>query len=111
MKFPPAPRAVIALLLLASLILGLAHAALLPPFEGFDEHAHYSYIRQLAETGRWPRLGERMSKDVDDYLAMAPGPDSIPRRWSHHTFFTAPASVVAAARDAIQSPRPQPRAW
>jgi hypothetical protein len=103
------PRAVIALLLLSSLLLGLAQAALLPPFEGFDEHGHYSYIQQVADTGRWPLLGARMSKDVDDYLALAPGPDSIPRKWSHHAFFTAPAGVIAAARDWIQSPRPQPR--
>ena len=75
MRFPPASRAAVALLLLSSLILGLAQAALMPPFEGFDEHGHYSYIQQVAETGHWPRLNERMSKDVDDYLALAPGPD------------------------------------
>ena len=111
MRFPPASRAAVALLLLSSLILGLAQAALLPPFEGFDEHGHYSYIQQVAETGHWPRLNERMSKDVDDYLARGPGPDSIPRQWSHHDFFQAPAGVVAAARDAIQSPRAGPRGW
>ena len=110
---PPASasRFAVALLLLASLILGLAQAALLPPFEGFDEHGHYSYIQQVAETGHWPRLDERMSKDVDDYLALAPGPDAIPRQWSHYDFFRAPAPVIAAARDAIQSPRPAPRTW
>ena len=111
MRFPPASRAAVVLLLLSSLILGLAQAALLPPFEGFDEHGHYSYVQQVAETGHWPRLNERMSKDVDDYLALAPGPDSIPRRWSHHDFFQAPPSVIAAARDAIQSQRAAPRAW
>jgi 4-amino-4-deoxy-L-arabinose transferase-like glycosyltransferase len=111
MKVPSPPRALIALMLLSSLLLGLAQAALLPPFEGFDEHAHYSYIQQVAETGHWPRLGDRMSKDVDDYLALAPGPDSIPRKWSHHAFFSASANVVATARDWIHSPRPQPRAW
>jgi len=105
MRFPSGSRAAVLLLLLSSLILGLAQAALLPPFEGFDEHGHYSYVQQVAETGHWPRLNERMSKDVDDYLALAPGPDSIPRRWSHHDFFQAPPSVIAAARDAIQSQR------
>jgi 4-amino-4-deoxy-L-arabinose transferase-like glycosyltransferase len=109
MSVPSVPRALIALMLLSSLLLGLAQAALIPPFEGFDEHGHYSYIQQLAETGHWPLLGARMSKDVDDYLALGPGPDSIPRQWSHHQFFTAPASVIAAARDWVQSPRPQPR--
>jgi 4-amino-4-deoxy-L-arabinose transferase-like glycosyltransferase len=109
MSAPSAPRALIALMLLSSLLLGLAQAALIPPFEGFDEHGHYSYIQQMAETGHWPRLGDRMSKDVDDYLALAPGPDPIPRTWSHHAFFAAPASVIAAARDWIQAQRPQPR--
>src|SRR6185436_8013891 len=94
------------LLLLSSLILGLAQAALLPPFEGFDEHGHYSYIQQVAETGHWPRLNDRMSKDVDDYLAVAPGPDSIPRQWSHHQFFAAPATITATARDALPAPPP-----
>jgi 4-amino-4-deoxy-L-arabinose transferase-like glycosyltransferase len=108
---PPVSRRAVALLLLAGLVLGLAQAALLPPFEGFDEHGHYSYIQQVAETGHWPRLDERMSKDVDDYLALAPGPDSIPRQWNHYDFFRAPAGVVAAARDAIQSPRPATRTW
>ena len=83
----------------------------MPPFEGFDEHGHYSYIQQVAETGHWPRLNERMSKDVDDYLALAPAPDSIPRQWSYHDFFQAQPGVIAAARDAIQSPRAAPRAW
>jgi 4-amino-4-deoxy-L-arabinose transferase-like glycosyltransferase len=111
MNVPSPPRALIALMLLSSLLLGLAQAALIPPFEGFDEHGHYSYIQQVAETGRWPRLNDRMSKDVDDYLALAPGPDSIPRQWTHHQFFAAPTSVIAAARDWIQSPRPQPRGF
>ena len=111
MRFPPVSRAAVALLLLSSLILGLAQAALMPPFEGFDEHGHYSYIQQVAETGHWPRLNERMSKDVDDYLALAPGPDSIPRQWSHHDFFQAQPGVIAAARDAIQSRRAAPRGW
>jgi 4-amino-4-deoxy-L-arabinose transferase-like glycosyltransferase len=109
MDVPSPPRVLLALMLFASLLLGLAQAALIPPFEGFDEHGHYSYIQQVAETGRWPRLNDRMSKDVDDYLALAPGPDSIPRQWSHHQFFTAPATIIAAARDFLQSPRPQPR--
>ncbi len=34
------------LLLLAGIyLIGLAHIAVLPPFEGFDETGHYSYLR------------------------------------------------------------------
>ena len=35
------------LLLLAVALTGLAHLAFLPPFEGFDETAHFSYIQQI----------------------------------------------------------------
>ena len=41
----------IAALLLASLLIGLAHVASLPPLEDIDETAHYSYIAQIAKTG------------------------------------------------------------
>lgn len=34
----------------------LAYLLLLPPFEGFDEVAHYSYISQLADRGEIPDL-------------------------------------------------------
>src|SRR5262245_35798463 len=107
----PTPRAITALLLLSSLLLGLAQAALLPPFEGFDETGHYSYIQQVAETGRWPRWGDRMSKEVDGYFGGAPAPDSMPRQWSYHSFFTAPADVISRARDAIHVRPAEPRAW
>ena len=59
------------LLLAAVALVGLAHAALLPPWEGFDETAHWSYIQQLADTGRPPRYGvDGLSADIDRY----PGP-------------------------------------
>jgi hypothetical protein len=45
-------------LLAGALLIGLAQILVLPPWEGFDETAHYSYVQQLAETGRWPRFGE-----------------------------------------------------
>jgi hypothetical protein len=50
------------------LLLGVAHVAILPPWEGFDETAHYSYLQQLADRGELPRLGTaRMSTDVERY--------------------------------------------
>ena len=74
---------VVGVLLLGSLLVGLAHVALLPPFEGFDETGHYSYLQQLAETGRWPVRGDKMSKDIDDYLAVAPSAYSTGGRWRY----------------------------
>ncbi len=59
------------LLLLAVALAGIAHLAFLPPFEGFDEAAHFSYIQQIADASRIPRAGVgRISADVDAY----PGP-------------------------------------
>jgi hypothetical protein len=37
-------------LLFGQLFFGIAHIALLPPWEGFDETAHYSSIQQIADT-------------------------------------------------------------
>jgi hypothetical protein len=57
------------------LLLGVAHIALLPPWEGFDETAHYSYIQELADTGSVPALETaRVSTDVERYARDAPLP-------------------------------------
>jgi hypothetical protein len=59
------------LLLLAVALAGIAHVAFLPPFEGFDETNHFSYIQQIADTGSIPRYGiDKESTDVESY----PGP-------------------------------------
>jgi len=63
-----APWLTTALLLLAVALIGFAHAAVLPPWEGFDETAHWSYIQELADTGHAPRYGaDGISRDVDAY--------------------------------------------
>jgi hypothetical protein len=63
------------LLAAAYLLLGLAHLALLPPWEGFDEFAHYSYIQQVADQSRLPRMADaRVSRAVERYAASAPLP-------------------------------------
>ena len=70
-------RWISAALLLASLLIGLSHVAGLPPFEGIDETAHYSYIEQIAKTGTLPRFGDKLrqdAQDVEDSLEAAPGP-------------------------------------
>lgn len=38
-------------------LVGLGHLAILPAFEGIDEYAHYSSIRQIAGTGTIPVYG------------------------------------------------------
>ena len=58
-------RAVVSMLFLATLLIGLAQVALLPPWEGFDETAHFSFIQQIADTGTWPTGKEPLSQDVE----------------------------------------------
>ncbi len=52
-----APRIFLPLYLLALLCAGLGYLAILPAFEGLDETAHYSSIRQIADTGTIPLFG------------------------------------------------------
>ncbi|WP_109108701.1 hypothetical protein [Azospirillum sp. TSO35-2] len=64
-------RLITRLLLAAVALCGVTHLALLPPWEGFDEYAHWSSIQQIADTGTVPFYGrDRVSIDVDGY----PGP-------------------------------------
>lgn len=45
------------LTIVAILLIGIGYVAMLPPFEGFDEIAHYSSVRQIADTGKLPVYG------------------------------------------------------
>jgi hypothetical protein len=45
------------LYLITLIFWSLTYLAILPPFEGFDEPAHYSSIRQIADTGTIPLFG------------------------------------------------------
>jgi hypothetical protein len=63
----------VTLIFLAVFFLGLAHIAFLPPFEGFDETAHLSYVEQVADTGTWPRLErDQLSREVESYMGPQP---------------------------------------
>ncbi len=46
----------LAIVLAAYLVIGAQYALLTPAWQAPDEPAHYNYIRQLAQTGRLPRL-------------------------------------------------------
>lgn len=70
---PLRPQAEMAmrLLVVAVWFVGLAFIAITPPFEGFDETAHWSYIQEIADMGHGPAPGaDHLSRDVDAY----PGP-------------------------------------
>jgi hypothetical protein len=74
------------LLFLSVFLLGLSHLAALPPFEGFDETAHWSSIQQIADTGRTPRYGQdRLSAAIDAY----PGPQAAATGQPYRDWFAA----------------------
>lgn len=57
------------------LLIGIGYLAILPPFEGFDEPAHYSSARQVAYTGTVPIRGHSfIDRFVQDYEKAAPMP-------------------------------------
>lgn len=90
----------------ATLLVGIGYIAILPPFEGFDEYAHYSSIRQIADAGAFPFPGKSfIDKNVERYLQTAPTPwGSLhppfeqPGRMTYPAFFKN-AKAVADYRD------------
>jgi hypothetical protein len=79
------------LLLIAVAFLGLAHLAFLPPWEGFDEPAHWSSVEQIADTGTLPLYGKaRLSADIEDYPGPLPYGFSLPengaKRQTYRTY-------------------------
>jgi hypothetical protein len=79
--------------LAAVCLAGVAHIAFLPPFEGYDETAHWSYIQQLSDTGHIPVFGvDRLSADIDAY----PGPRALANGQPYRAFALANATILAA---------------
>lgn len=105
------PVAVLLALLAGSLLIGLAQVAQTPPFEGFDENAHYSYIQQIAETGRGPAVGGPMSAEVEAVGQYIPLTEAIGSLWSYKTFFDNPDGRVAAAKGQLRQNRDPSRPW
>jgi hypothetical protein len=106
------------LLLCGYLFLGIAHIAFLPPWEGFDENAHFSYIQQLADTGSLPKRGSaKLSQDVEDYMQYAPMPYCyVPffkkgEVFTYHTYFNAPTTVIQTGYANIHLPPEKPRRY
>jgi hypothetical protein len=108
---PPPPAA--PLLLGAWLALGLAHLSFLPPWEGFDEPAHFSYVQQIAATGTWPARHENLlSADVEAYLRVGPMPyGTLPPAATYERFFQGPPETVAAVRRLLQDSPARPRTY
>lgn len=66
-------RVFLPLYLLTLFLIGLGYLAILPVFEGFDENAHYSSIRQIAGTGSIPIYGASFfDKEINNYQGPLP---------------------------------------
>jgi hypothetical protein len=61
-------------------LLLVAYVLVVPPYEGFDESAHYSYISHLADRGEVPIIGKmRFDRTLAVDLAQLPRPySSVP---------------------------------
>lgn len=107
-------RWILTSLLLASLLIGLAHVAYLPPFEGFDEVGHYSYIEQISKTGTLPRVWDEARQDAADIEGffngplVNPGQGHVVRTLRYRNLFAADAEIVATARRMVKAPRDPP---
>ena len=84
---------------------------MLPPWEGFDDAGHYSYIQQIADKGSRPRYRDRISAEIIDYLKIAPGPQTLNPRWTYQDFFAAPRVTVEFVRTAAHANRDPNRVW
>lgn len=98
-------------LLFGALLVGFAQLAMLPPWEGFDDAGHYSYIQQIADKGSRPHYRDRISAEIIDYLKIAPGPQTLNPRWTYQDFFAAPRATVEFVRTAAHANRDPNRVW
>lgn len=84
-------RYVFILHLLSLSFMGLFHIATTPIFEGFDENAHYSYIRQIALQGKIPKRSENfLDQVVVDYqgpVSYSSGEPPFNGGMVYHKFF------------------------
>src|SRR5262245_18369001 len=104
-------RAIVSTIFLATLLIGLAQVALLAPWEGFDETAHFSFIQQIADTGTWPTGKEPLSADVEASSRKTPAVPFL-RAWgSYDALKTVASEVLDAARRELHDAPAVPRIW
>jgi hypothetical protein len=108
----------IILLLSGYLFLGISHIAFLPPWEGFDETAHFSYIQQIADTGSLLKPNRaKLSKDVEEYKNYAPMPySSIPPfedngGLTYRAFFESLPQTIQKGNSYVHLPPDKPRRY
>lgn len=115
------------LLLLAGFLMGIGYIAILPPFEGFDETAHFSRIIEYAtpKSIREQEAPQRISQQVYDYFRQGPMPEAgwiqngdmhgndplfsadrppAEQFWSYSRFFKDPAKVQSYKTWYLEAP-------
>ena len=61
-------RSALAVYLLMLLLIGVGYLAIMPVFEGFDETAHFSSLREVADARRIPKYGKSyLDKEASKY--------------------------------------------
>jgi hypothetical protein len=104
-------RFTISLYLLSLFLVGVGYIAIMPPFEGFDEPAHYASVRQIADTQTVPLFGKSyLPEDVVGYRGPMPYSSLHPPFDSGLTyakFFAQPEMVARFVRD-YRQPQPRP---
>ncbi|MGB9153245.1 MAG: hypothetical protein WCD70_09200 [Alphaproteobacteria bacterium] len=90
-------RIFLLLYVLAVFFAGLGYLAIMPIFEGFDEYAHYSSMRQIAYTGTIPVLGKStIDQTYIDYQGPLPYSHDLPpfdNGLTYAKFFKMPYTV------------------
>jgi len=78
--------------MIAFVSLSLADVFLIPPGEGFDELAHYSYVSLLADEGRIPVIGQdSIDASWEERRTNFPEPyDALGERMTYRAFFEQP---------------------
>ncbi len=87
---------------------GVGALTLLPPWEGADETAHWSYIQELADLGHAPRPGvDTLSGDLAHYPGPRPYGDTEPfddtGYPTYRSFREAPTAIGAVAPTRFES--------
>jgi len=99
------------LYILALLFVGLGYVSILPPFEGFDESAHYTGLRQVADVGTLPLRGRSfLPQDVAEYrgpVAYGSGVPPFDTGLVYKKFFADPGNAEMY-RDIYRTPRRRP---
>jgi 4-amino-4-deoxy-L-arabinose transferase-like glycosyltransferase len=91
---------------------GIFYAAMLPVWEGFDEHVHFAYIQHVVHRGALPEHGALVSREVEESLKLLPLPwmlrDWDPSYTTHDEYWNLPMEERKRRETTL---RALPREW